>query len=88
VIAFDHYEKCAYLLCVTEPTSEDEGPALDRRDRRAPYVDAVARAGRARAGAGDALAEFYLSRSHQHYLEDIARVKRYLYRGRELRGSA
>ena len=25
LIAFDHYEKTTYLLCVTEPTSEDEG---------------------------------------------------------------
>ena len=34
LIAFDHYEKCTYLLCVTEPTSEDEGDALDPRDGR------------------------------------------------------
>ena len=44
LIAFDHYEKCVYLLCVTEPTSEDEGRRWIARDRRAARLDAAARA--------------------------------------------
>ena len=34
LIAFDHYEKATYLLCVTEPHERGRGPALDPRDRR------------------------------------------------------
>jgi para-aminobenzoate synthetase len=79
VIAFDHYEKCVYLLCVTEPTSEDEGrrwiAETAARLESMPELEPVEQP------EGSELAEFYLSRSHQQYLDDIARVKRYLIDG-------
>ncbi|MEA2363635.1 MAG: para-aminobenzoate synthetase [Thermoleophilaceae bacterium] len=78
LIAFDHYEKCVYLLCVTEPTSEDEGrrwiSETAARLDALPPLEPVER----EPSAGGGLAEFYLSRSHQQYLDDIARVKQYL----------
>ena len=76
VIAFDHYEKCVYLLCVTEPTSEDEG----RRwiAETAARLDSMPELEPIELQAGEPTAEFYLSRSHQQYLDDIARVKQYL----------
>jgi para-aminobenzoate synthetase len=81
VIAFDHYEKCVYLLCVTEPTSEDEGrrwiAETAARLESMPPLEPVEH----EPGAGEELAEFYLSRSHQQYLDDIARVKQYLIDG-------
>jgi para-aminobenzoate synthetase len=81
VIAFDHYEKCVYLLCVTEPTSEAEGrrwiAETAARLESMPPLEPVERP----PGAGEELAEFYLSRSHRQYLEDIARVKQYLIDG-------
>jgi para-aminobenzoate synthetase len=76
VIAFDHYEKCVYLLCVTEPTSEDEGrrwiAETAARLESMPELEPIEQP------AGEPTAEFYLSRSHQQYLDDIARVKQYL----------
>ena len=53
LIAFDHYEKCVYLLCVTEPTSEDEGRRWIAETAARLDVDAAARAGRAEPGAGE-----------------------------------
>jgi para-aminobenzoate synthetase len=75
LIAFDHYEKCVYLICVTEPTSEDEG----RRwiAEVAARLDSMPELEPVEPEDGD-LAEFHLSRSHEQYLEDIARVKQYL----------
>jgi para-aminobenzoate synthetase len=79
VIAFDHYEKCVYLLCVTEPTSEAEGrrwiAETAARLESMPELEPVEQP------EGSELAEFYLSRSHQQYLDDIARVKQYLIDG-------
>jgi para-aminobenzoate synthetase len=76
LIAFDHYEKCVYLLCVTEPTSEDEGrrwiAETAARLESMPPLEPV------EPVAGGDGAEFYLSRSHQQYLDDIQRVKDYL----------
>ena len=51
LIAFDHFEKCVYLLCVTEPTSEDEGRRWIAETAARLDVDAGARAGRARRAA-------------------------------------
>jgi para-aminobenzoate synthetase len=81
LIAFDHYEKCAYLLCVTEPTSEDEGrrwiAETAARLEAMPPLEPVEP-----VSADDGqVAEFYLSRSHQQYLDDIQRVKEYLIDG-------
>ena len=86
LIAFDHYEKCVYLLCVTEPTSEDEGRRWIAETAARLDVDAAARAGRAAGGRRAEPAEFYLSRSHQQYLDDIAAREGLPDRGRELRG--
>ena len=87
LIAFDHYEKCTYLLCVTEPTSEDEGErwireTSDRLESLPPLepVDLAA------ITAGGSPAEFHLSRSHQQYLDDIQTHQGLPHRGRHLRG--
>jgi para-aminobenzoate synthetase len=79
LIAFDHYEKCVYLLCVTEPTSEDEG----RRwiSETAARLEAMPPLQPVEPLAGGEDADFYLSRSHQQYLDDIQRVKEYLIEG-------
>jgi len=81
LIAFDHYERCTYLLCVTEPTSEHEGErwiaeTAERLETMSPLapVDVDPE-------AHDEPAEFWFSRSHQQYLDDIATCKDYLTEG-------
>jgi para-aminobenzoate synthetase len=82
LIAFDHYEKCTYLLCVTEPTSEAAGKAwiadtAARLEALPPLEPVEVEAG----SADEEFADFYLSRSHQRYLDDIQSVKDYLTEG-------
>jgi para-aminobenzoate synthetase len=79
LIAFDHYEKCLYLVCVTEPTSEDEGrrwiAETAARLQALPPLEPV------EPEPGPDVVEFHLSRSHEQYLADIGRVKQYLIDG-------
>jgi para-aminobenzoate synthetase len=79
LIAFDHYEKCLYLVCVTEPTSEDEG----RRwiAETAARLESLPPLQPVEPEQGGDVVEFHLSRSHEQYLADIARVKQYLIDG-------
>ncbi|MEK6228433.1 MAG: aminodeoxychorismate synthase component I [Actinomycetota bacterium] len=80
LIAYDHYEQTTYLLCVTEPTSEAEGKRWIRDT--AERLEALPPLEPPDPGSGEQeFADFYLSRSHQRYLDDIQRVKDYLVDG-------
>ena len=82
LIAFDHYEKCLYLLCVTEPTTEDEGRRwISETAARLEALPPLEPVDLEAITAGGAPAEFRLSRSHQQYLDDIQPIKDYLTEG-------
>jgi para-aminobenzoate synthetase len=82
LIAFDHYEKTTYLLCVTEPTSEDEGSRwIQETSARLEALPPLEPVDLAAITAGGSPAEFRLSRSHQQYLDDIQTIKDYLTEG-------
>ena len=82
VVAFDHYEKTTYLLCVTEPTSEDEGTRWIRETAtRLEALPPLEPVDLEAITAGGSPAEFRLSRSHQQYLDDIQTIKDYLTEG-------
>ena len=87
LIAFDHFEKCAYLLCVDRADQRGRGPSAGsprppRGSTSLPPLEPV----EPRLPPSGELAEFYLSRSHQQYLDDIAAHQGVPDRGRELRG--
>ncbi len=82
MIAFDHLERCTYVLCLTEPDGAEEGERwLAETSLRLaslpPLSDPVA----AEDPAGGAPVEFRLSRSHRQYLDDIATCKQRLLGG-------
>ena len=78
LLAFDHLEGCAYLLCVTAPDGAEEGEEwLEETGRRLAALPPLAEP---RGAAGDPV-EFRLSRSHERYLEDIDACKRRLFEG-------
>lgn len=80
LIAFDHRERCAYLLCATEPGHGDAGEEwLERTGLSLAALPALAEP-RAE-GAGAESADFRPSRPRQRYLEDIAVCKRHLHAG-------
>jgi para-aminobenzoate synthetase len=82
VIAFDHYEKTTYLLCVTEPTTEAEGTRWIRETAaRLESLPALEPVDLAAITEGGRPAEFHLSRSHGQYLDDIQAIKDYLIDG-------
>ena len=82
LIAFDHYEKCTYLVCVTAPTSEDEGERWIREtSERLDSLPPLEPVDLAAITADGEPAEFYMSRSHQQYLDDIQSIKDYLTEG-------
>ena len=80
LIAFDHLERCTYLVAVHEPDRADEAEAWIRdvtlRIVSLPAVtDPVLEAV---VTEGAPPVEFRLSRPHQQYLDDIASCKQYL----------
>ena len=79
LIAFDHLEGATYVLCLTDPANEADGERWVRETSlrlaalppiTAPDWEALSR--------DSEPAAFRLSRSHEQYLDDIARVKQYL----------
>jgi para-aminobenzoate synthetase len=77
MIAFDHLERVTYLLCLVDAESTEDGARwLDtvaaRLDTLSPLGEPSV--GGARGGAVD----FYLARTYETYLADIARCKEYL----------
>jgi para-aminobenzoate synthetase len=77
LIAFDHLERCAYLLCATEP---GEGGAGEEWMERTSLRLASLPPPDEPRGGGD-LIGFRASRSRERYLEDIAACKRHLRAG-------
>jgi para-aminobenzoate synthetase len=79
MIAFDHVERCAYVLCLHVPGAEEDADRWisETRLRLAslqPLTDPEWPDGAAARGP----VEFRLGRSHERYLEDIAACKRAL----------
>jgi len=83
VIAFDHLERCTYLLCATDPEHAAEADrwiaetAL-RLASLPPVADPDWAAGEERESPPVA---FRLSRSHRQYIEDIETCKRHMIEG-------
>ncbi len=78
LIAFDHVEQCAYVLCMTDPEHAADGDRWIaetslRLASLPPLEDPEP--------AGGGPVEFSISRSHEQYLDDIAACQRYLIDG-------
>jgi para-aminobenzoate synthetase len=75
LIVFDHLERCAYLVCMTDAEHVEDaerwiGDTALRLAALPPLADPEP--------AGGGPVGFRLSRSHEQYLDDIASCKRYL----------
>jgi para-aminobenzoate synthetase len=81
LIAFDHLERCTYLLCVTEPGGAADGERwMAETGLRLASLPSLS----APEEDGECVREpvgFRLSRSHERYLEDIEACKRRLIDG-------
>jgi para-aminobenzoate synthetase len=81
LIAFDHVERTTYVLCVSEPDGAEEAERWIRdtslRLVSLPPIDAPDWE-RLLGERADPPVAFHLSRSHQQYLDDIARCKQEL----------
>jgi para-aminobenzoate synthetase len=79
LIAFDHLEQATYVLCLTDPTNEADGERWIRETSlRLAALPPVTAPDWEELSRGSEPAAFTLSRSHEQYLDDIARVKQYL----------
>jgi len=81
LIAFDHRERCTYVLCLTEPGGEEQAErwiAETCLRLAAPAPSITSRWDRA---GQEQPVDFRLSRSHEQYLQDIATCKRRLTEG-------
>ena len=79
LIAFDHLEGATYVLCLTDPESEADGERWIRETSlRLAALPPITAPDWEELSRDSEPAEFRLSRSHQQYLDDIARVKQYL----------
>jgi para-aminobenzoate synthetase len=82
LIAFDHLERCAYLLCLTGAEHAEAGERwLSETGRRLTSLPAIAESDPQGHTAPEQPVEFRLSRSHPEYIEDIARCKELLIAG-------
>jgi len=81
LIAFDHLERCTYVLCVTEPGGVEEAERwIAETSVRLASLAPLGAPERDGAGQEEPTA-FRLSRSHHQYLDDIATCKRRLIEG-------
>jgi len=79
LVAFDHLEQATYVLCLTDPTCEAEGERWIRETSvRLAALPPVTEPDWEEASRDRDPVRFSLSRSHEQYLDDIARVKQYL----------
>jgi para-aminobenzoate synthetase len=77
MIAFDHLEGCAYVLCVTDPEhAADADRWIGETSLRLSSLPEISEP--EWSELANEPVRFRLSRSHEHYLDDIARCKRYL----------
>ena len=82
VIAFDHLEQCTYLLCITDPDSAEDGERwLSETSLWLASLPPISDPEWSELPPPDAPVELRLSRSHQQYLDDIARCKELLIDG-------
>jgi para-aminobenzoate synthetase len=89
MIAFDHRERCTYLLCLAEPGAEDEADewlattsaALGAPPAGAPSRRYATERRPAATRREDERVDFRLARSRERYLEEIAECKRRLAEG-------
>jgi para-aminobenzoate synthetase len=79
LIAFDHLEGATYVLCLTHPASEADGDRWIRETSlRLAALPPITAPDWEELSRDSEPAQFRLSRSHEQYLDDIARVKQYL----------
>jgi para-aminobenzoate synthetase len=82
LVAFDHLEGCAYLLCVTDPGGIGEGERwIEETSLRLASLPPLPDPEWAEGSAEREPVAFRLHRSHARYLEDIAACKRRLFEG-------
>jgi para-aminobenzoate synthetase len=83
LVAFDHAEQATYVVCLSTPESRAEATAWVRNVSRtlSAISEPASRAAPAGANGPSRSPGFQLSRSHEHYLEDIRRCKQYLHDG-------
>ena len=81
LIAFDHLEKCTYVLSVSEPAEAESAQRwIAETSLRLASLPPLA-APQPESGAESGPISFALSRSHQRYLQDIAICKQRLIEG-------
>jgi len=82
LIAIDHVERCAYVLCLTDADGAEEAERwIAATSLRLASLQPLGEPDWAAGAEGREPVEFGLSRSHQQYLDDIAECKRRLYDG-------
>jgi len=82
VIAFDHVERCTYLLCLAELGAiADAERWIAATSHSLASLPPAGEPGGAETTAGGDPVEFRLARSHGRYLEEIAECKRRLAEG-------
>jgi len=79
ILAFDHEEQCVFAVCMVDGSTAADGERwledVSVRLRALPEASAPSWPGMA---ARRKSVQFYLGRSHETYLEDIAQCKQYL----------
>jgi para-aminobenzoate synthetase len=81
LIAFDHLERCTYVLCVTEPEGVAEAERwIAETSLRLASLPPLSAPHREGAGEREPV-DFRLSRSHRQYLDDVATCKQRLIEG-------
>jgi para-aminobenzoate synthetase len=79
LVAFDHLEQATYVLCLTDPAGEADGERWVRETSlRLAALPPVTDPDWEQLSQDSRPVAFTLSRSHEQYLHDIARVKQYL----------
>jgi len=82
LLVFDHLEQCTYVLCVTDPDTDEAGERwISETSLRLASLPEVTAPDWERQALEREPVEFRLSRSHEQYLDDIAACKRYLIDG-------
>jgi para-aminobenzoate synthetase len=82
LIVLDHLEPCAYLLCLTEEGTEEEGLRwLEETQRRLEELPPLEAEDEPPLSSSDEPIGFTLSRDYETYLDDIRRCKECLREG-------
>ncbi|HEY7603520.1 MAG TPA: aminodeoxychorismate synthase component I [Gaiellaceae bacterium] len=82
LVVLDHLEPCAYLLCLTDAATEEEGLRwLDETQRRLEHLPPLEAEDEPVLSSSDEPIGFTLSRDYETYLDDIRRCKECLYEG-------